>query len=213
MDGFFFLDIVLSIHDSLFHHITLRSPQMTGRWDQQRTLWLWWRENKVTHRQHLVELLSQQVFLLPWLVMIFFSMWEKEILQLSVTERQNNLMSAYRCTNTPTVVVCKMNGMWLKAATYCCPQTTDRDTFHYLWPPRWGFVLWASLVQSKWVNFWFLGESSFPASYPHLGRYGQRAASPERDEPPYRNKDKCYATAYWYHRCLHVSTQHPYKYS
>lgn len=191
------------------HYLTVS----TGRWVQVRTSWLWWCESKVTHRQHLVALLSQQVFLLPWLVMIFFSMWEKEILQLSVTERQNNPMSAYGCTNTPTVVVYKTNGTWLKVPhvwasevffllfwwpscrTYCCPHTTDRQKFFYLWPPRWGFVLWASLVQSKWVNFWFLGEPSFPASFPHRGRYVQRAASPERDEPPYRNKDKCYASS------------------
>lgn len=68
---------------------------------------LWFQDDqilceKMSHRQHLVAWLSQQVFLLPWDVMIFFSMWEKEILQLSDEGMQNIISPRIRTAHNKT---------------------------------------------------------------------------------------------------------------
>lgn len=86
---------------------------------------LWFQDDqilceKMSHRQHLVSRLSQQVFLLPWDVMIFFSMWEKEILQLSDEGRQNIISPRIRTAYNKT--------------EHCllCNKASEIQT--YLWP-------------------------------------------------------------------------------
>lgn len=207
---FVFFKCVLSVYDSFFHHTTLRSQQEDEckkelhDCDDVRVKCLtgsiWWR-------------CSHSRFSCCRGSWWFSSRCERKKSSSSLSQKDRTTRCQRTGAQTLPLWLCIRRMArdlkshmsepqrsfllfwWPPCRTYCCPHTTDRQKFLYLWPPRWGFVLWASLVQSKWVNFWFLGEPSFPASFPHRGRYVQRAASPERDEPPYRNKDKCYASS------------------